>query len=666
MAAITYWVDPVDGDDANDGLSFANAFETHVALIDAIQAAGNGNDYTINLVNTGTHVQTTNASSNQIDNQGLSNFHIRGTDSSGNPALATVAPNSTVTAVTQPFLYIREHASILIEYLNLDGTGRGSGSSCFVYAPENPSTGPLVEVRYCRAIGSELPRTTTTSYLPTFLSSSCRSSHHVHDCYFQGQFGNVLSVYNYSGASYKVYNNVSIDGGAFTSTLSAFTLTFDPQADIPEAYNNTWYMLQETSSVSLAKIVQYSPFSGSVDGVVFKNNVYWVDNLNFSGFFTAGGFVLGQTSGSATFNGTEDVGYNMFYTGPDVATQDIENFENYRGLPWAPGADDLYTGDIRRDNQADTAVFLDPDSTYDWTPEGSSVSLTIARDLRLMIDQSAGEGGTTPGALPAATTDYTVQVNSTRLNLNSGETVTLRAAISNDAEGQDADAVVDVVLPEFLTVVSTTPSTGTWTSSTNKWSLALAAGASATLLFSCTVDSGYGGVSGTFSATVNSDESDPGAGGDTSDDTDSITLSVIYTDVTTPDNPARVPYIDVLPLTQPVVELDMNVSLKTTRNRAQENYVRDDVEDTLWAEARMLRMEVAADATTSINLGGIQRATYLFVESDEPVQLSLAGTSVTFLPQAKAVVLAEGDFEQLAVKNPSSSTAANVLIVVVD
>jgi hypothetical protein len=127
------------------------------------------------------------------------------------------------------------------------------------------------------------------------------------------------------------------------------------------------------------------------------------------------------------------------------------------------------------------------------------------------------------------------------------------------------------------------------------------------------------------------------------------------------------PFLDTLPLQGDIHEMDINLRLATSRNREREQYVRSDVEGKRWAEARVMRVNVATNTAVSINLGGIEQGHYLLVESDSPVLVSVNGTAVgDYIPQAKVVVLIDTKLEQLAVKNASTTAEANVLIAVVD
>lgn len=659
MAAITYWVRADGGgDDTNDGLTYANAFATHNGVaVEIDDAASDNNDYTINFVNDGTH--TWDQSTRQIDGLPNNTYLIRGTDSSGTPALTSVEATAGVNVFTDAFFYIRDNSGITLEYFDFDLTG--AGTTAAIYTRDNSSG--TITVRFCRFIMATFPRTSNFNINPARRATGSGSSLEITGCYFQGASNDVVGLYAANAAAItKVHHNVFIDDTTSSTIARLFSLVFNPISQNPEFYNNTMYANLDTGfSGSWGDFASFNDATGDSGGIVLKNNVFWEDNETDATIGTSGTeFIAGASAGNSTFDGTEDIGYNMFYTGVAVSDNTPGNIANYNGAPWSPGVDDLYTGDVRRDNQADTATFFAPSSTYSWTPTDSAVSLTIAKDLRLIIDTSAGESSSTPGALPLATTDYSVQVSSTKLAANAGEAVTVRVALGNS--GASGDAVVNVTTPTGLSVVSTTPSSGTYTAGV--WSVTIADSAAETLTISALVDSGTEGTDLVVSAAIDA-SSDPGPGGDTSDDSDSVTISVVLPPPE--ESPDLVPFIDALPLKRPVLRLDLNTRFRTVRNRRQENYLRGDIEGVLWSEYRSQRVTIAASTTFEANLSGVLLGEYLVVESDGPVQVSVNGTDdADFLPAAEAVIIGKGQYDRLAIKNPSSTDSVSVLVLVVD
>lgn len=659
MAAITYWVDPVSGDDANTGTSFGASLKTNNGVAAKINAAGNGNDYTVNLVNTGDHPWT--GATTQIDNLTTSTFHIRGTDSSGNPALAKVVCDSTIVAVTQPFLYIREHADMLVEYVETD-TKLAGGSHALVYSRDENDPDVQGEVRYCKFVSASLPNTNTRTFVPVYRGVSNYTDFNWHHCYFEGQ-ANYINSFTDTFGDTKIHHNVIIDTGEHSLFGALCVSSFD--ATGVEIYNNTVF-LKATSGVGLSPvanhIIAHSVPSGTVEGWVVKNNLFWKDVSPACAAVTTGDFIMGSAAGTAVYDGTEDIGYNLFYLGPNVeALGDSANVSNYNGLPFSPGVDDLYTGDVRRNGVTEAVAFNDTSSTYSWTPSGSSVAIEIAYDLRLLIDTDAGEGGSVPGALPAAVTDFTVTATSSRAYPYEEDSVTVTVTVSNS--GQDATGVeVTVSVPTGLTVVTATPSAGTYSSGV--WTVgSLNDAASATLELACTVDTSTAGTTLTTTATLT--DSTPASGVDTGDDTDSVALEVQTRSIEDPDAPSAQPYLDVVPIKTTELLLHYNVALQTKRNRLRRHYVRSDIEGERWREASLRRIEIGTNTTTKLNLGGIERGVFLMLESSTQIDVSVGNQTNLYVP-AKVVVLQRGDFEQVHLRNQSTTVSATVLYGVID
>jgi len=326
------------------------------------------------------------------------------------------------------------------------------------------------------------------------------------------------------------------------------------------------------------------------------------------------------------------------------------------------------------------------------TYTGGTWTVTIAAgateslDLQVSVDPSAvGQvltvTGTvnstntipTPDVIPTADsvvitvqaeTDFTVQATSTRSVAFPTDSLVLRAAIENDAGGFESDAVVNITVPSFLQVVSSTPSAGSFDESTGVWTLTIGAGDSELLTISCLVPVDTDPTSGDFTVTVDA-SSDPPPGGTLADDTDSTTIEILAPDITDPEAPAAAPFLDVLPIQATELLLDMNIAALTKRNRRRRDYVRSDIEEQRWRECSLRCIEIGPDTTTKLNLGGIERGQFAFVESSTQVDVSIGNATDLYIP-ARVVVLQDGDFEQLHIRNNSTTVTATVIYGVTD
>ena len=64
-------------------------------------------------------------------------------------------------------------------------------------------------------------------------------------------------------------------------------------------------------------------------------------------------------------------------------------------------------------------------------------------------------------------------------------------------------------------------------------------------------------------------------------------------------------------------------------------------------------------------VGGIQRGQFLLMESDQIIDIAVGNSTNLFVP-AKVLALSDGDFEQVWIRNNSSTNVANVWLGAVD
>jgi hypothetical protein len=660
VAAITYWVDPVSGSNANDGLSFANALETSDGASDKMIAAGNGNDFTVNLVNTGTHVQTTGVS--QIDGQSGSTFHIRGTDSSGNPAFATVEPDATINLTTEPLFYIRENAGILCEYIKWDTTARAAqaGSMALIY---NRDTGTgTTEFRYCQVINEDvgsLPAGTWYLYYRGFGTGQQVKIHH---CYFQST-KQITLITGLGTILFDIYDNVFISENDAQAPIIASASGNSSQ--VINIYNNTVYALgtNATNSAIGNGVVANTSSSGDAGAWGVYNNVVWLD-IDAAVVALSGteAFIAGQNTSSAALSGGTQ-GYNMFYLGDNASA--LGDFLRYSDKPWDPGVDDLYGGDVYRTNYSATDAFVAPSSTYDWTPDGSALAITLAKDLRLNSDIAAGLAGALPGALPIAFVDPSISaVTYDPTVVVQGDSMSVVFTYTEDAGTGSTGTEVTITVPSKLTdnggiTASGSYSSGVWTLGT------MAAGETTILQLSLSVNQEVSAADTmVVTGEITSHGSGTSLGGTTSDDSASVTFTGKSSTIVDPGSPARVPLIDVLPTVEPRFFLNSNIRLRTRRNRQEESYLRSDEEDVQFSEFRGATINLATNTSLTLNMGGVERASYLLYDADNPVQLSINGG--TFMPSASQMAITKGAITSLKLKNASTSDEAEIFIVVVD
>lgn len=132
-----------------------------------------------------------------------------------------------------------------------------------------------------------------------------------------------------------------------------------------------------------------------------------------------------------------------------------------------------------------------------------------------------------------------------------------------------------------------------------------------------------------------------------------------------PDNPATIPFLDVVPFYADVLQYNLNSRFSTEQNRVRQNYMRSDTELKGFREWATRQIKVDTSTTDQI-ITGLETAELVFLESDEQVQLNAGKIADVFLPDAKVVLLAGGEYSVIKVKNDSATDDANTLITVVD
>jgi hypothetical protein len=262
--------------------------------------------------------------------------------------------------------------------------------------------------------------------------------------------------------------------------------------------------------------------------------------------------------------------------------------------------------------------------------------------------------------------DVTLTVStSDSTDVEQGDTVTVTFTYVEDSAFLGNFGEAEITIPSQMTVDSATPS-GSGTYSSGTWSIGSAFGGSDnTLELVLTVNQEVVDQSFDVSGEATADLNGNPPGGDTSDDTASLTFTgPEELPIDNPDAPARVPFIDTLPTEEPQLFLDTNIRLRTKRNRQQENLLRDDNENVQFYEYRSASVNLATNTSFTLNLGGLDQGSYLMYESDQPIQAAFNGG--TFLPKAEHMAITKGAITSLKLKNPSTSESAKAYVVVVD
>jgi uncharacterized repeat protein (TIGR01451 family) len=656
----TYWVSTLG--DNSDGTTYAKAKTTLAAGVALLTTKGD----ILNVVNDADHTWPIAETDIPAGTTGTSfadyGTLIRGTDVDGNPALATIKSVGANAAR----LFVRVVADtgyIILRNLKFDASDHtGDASSyyaCRLRDTGSPNPGP-VRVEGCILIGGAtgvaaggVRRLFSIHTTPPPAGSEVLQ---IEDCYFQNCNGIVIdagATLDKSIVGCVFYNDVPATAGDlfYSQILAAGTggiLTFS---------NNTIYQ-SITSGGGLAGQITYQVAAGLNAGTVtVQDNLVFLESSAGSPniAFMADG---GPGDGSAT----DTIDYNVLLGGPSVVVGDLHAEGWYHDL-WALSA---VANDQYAYEQAEADIFVDTSTTYAWDALNNSVTLTILKDLRLKEYTTASSVSGVVGALPAGETDYTIEIARDTANPDAGDSVQLVLTLSNSGESA-TDITVSAPIPSGLTYVSHVEASGTYSTSTDIWTVAsLASGASTTLTINVSVDDDQDGNTITVTATITG--SDPAQDPDTSDNTDSTTITVTDADDPLDDTqPAAQPYLDVRPIYGDDLKLDLNVRFSIIKNRINQIYKRRDYEGQIYREFSARRIVLATNTTMELNLGGIQTGEFFVMEATTAVDVSAVKEDTQrYFPGLTALVIGGGDFERIHLKNNSTTLTSSIMTGAVD
>jgi hypothetical protein len=660
----TYWVDGTRADDTGNGLTAATAKKTPKAGYALITAKGD----ILNIINSGTYNMTTAIGDSYVSS-GVAGtnfdtdpgFIIQGTDALGNPAMTAVT--GIVGTTAQYFVTPRSSDFVIIRYFNVDMspcTGTAARGFLTTNSTSASFTAASIRLEYIQYKSGTLGTDVTTNVRLYHGVSTKDGLKEVRYCSIEQPDINTLGFAASSFFWWAVYNCVFIVHNPNAIAGFAIGINFSSANHIMDFHSNTIWAYASGGTGTITSLVAAVTTGANTGSASLYDNVFWFDAEGAGTPITD--IVDGGTVDGTPTAGTR--GTNIFYSGPSVIAADIVSY--YGRYPWDADNDEANTGDVKVDTQADTVLFNDPSSTYAWDPDSRGVDITVPKDLRLIAETTSGQSGGLPGALPAASVDPSIAGTTTDpLIVVVGDKLSTVFTYTEDVGNGSTGTTVSLVFPTTFTLDSTSTASGTY--ATGVWTLGtVASGATAKLTANFTVNADVAGDTLNVVGTITAHGSGIGLGGTTSNDTS----TVVYTGLSVsggpenPDSPSRVPLIDVLPTVEPRFKIASNIRLRTRRNRAEEVYLRHDVEEELFSEYRSAVVSLATNTSLTLNMGGVERAEYIMAEADNAIQISMNGGS--FLPNAKMFALLGGAVSSLKLKNTSTTNAAEVFVVVVD
>jgi uncharacterized repeat protein (TIGR01451 family) len=643
----------------DDGTSYANAWGDIGDAYTWLNASGSKGDI-INIINDGTHTApdaTVTAITKALTGTSWSDpgFTIRG-----------IADDDTETAeqvtfqgqtASQRFMYLRSTVQyVIVRGIKFDMTTVDAGNGATCCRLRDSDSGPvLFEACEFHGFADDSIGTGDRSAIE-FNTTAPADWGIIRYCYFN----NCLAPAEYTGGTTTLktsfhHNVIRFIGNWAAGSTGAVLLAATPvhASNVNEFYNNTIYI---DTSAAIANLWKHAPASGDDGTANIHSNFAWIDTDSAASPPVTNIFD-GSAVSTATYSG--DVGNNVIQFGPNVVEADVPNgiYEE----PWEGATDPLATDEVAYEVAAAT-LFTDLTAAYTWSNVNSTgYNIALSEDFRPLLYTTSGLGGIVPGALPAGETDYTIAVARSTTNPEIGETVVLTLTLSNSGESATG-ITVSAAVPSGLTYSSHVAASGTYSTSTEVWTVAsLASGGSTTLTITVAVDDDQAGNTITFTATVTG--GNPSQDPDTSDNTDSVILSVIDTaDASDPDLPVAQPYLDVRPLRGDDVKLDLNTRFSTIKNRDTKLYQRHDYEGQYFREFSGRRLILATNTTMQLNLGGIQTGEFFMLNATTAIDVSVVKEDTQrYWPSVKTLIVGGGDFEQVYLKNTSTTLTSTVM-----
>lgn len=727
----TWWLS-TSGTDTNSGTNYANAWKTLVyaiAYLDGNMSAGD----TINIVNDGTHVfgVSSNKFVNSIAGTGWDNgnwgFRIRGTDSSGDPAMAEVQISNDNGAHNLWRPQVGSGYFILegLRFTEAAGAAANGSVTVEVCPIGSSAQDPVWWIRNCAfEFGSEGQAPAGARWLIN--DTPGPSGVIISNCYIQNiergigvhtgdlTFEDNVVVQNATGVDYEVTDG-AVDAG-----------------DVCSWQRNTFACIVSNASTQIADTFEIRVGMTSNAGTgTCKDNLIFIgtqgDGSNLTTSPTIGGiFKYAAIDHTFTFN-TSDVDYNAFLTGPNAGGSVSAWYEN----PFATGVAStaVKTNDITATSQLATDVFNDITSAYSWT--AGSYTIDLPYDLRpklVTLLTGASDGGAV-GALEGANSPpvagnvtYTMTAQNT-LSVTAGDGV-----LSNSSD-PDADTLTATVVTSvshgsidsfntttgafeytpnttfagtdqftfkvydgltfsssasaIITVDNSAP-TGQNQSYTTPEGVTLSVTAGSGLLVGASDPDGHtvsvtaigtpshGTISG-YSTTTGAFTYVPD-GFYTGDDsftfqvTDGITTSASYTasvTVTGTEAPSITNVLDTAPFFKPDLRVATEIRYKSVKNRRKFKDLANYTERDLWDESTHRIITLATNTSTQVTLGGVNTAEYLIVETDNDINVSVNDTN-RYWTVSKVVALALTEVSSLYLQNESTTNAAQVILAVAD
>lgn len=651
----TLWVS-TSGNNANDGLSYGQA---KADIAGAISAASQGD--TINVVNDGNHVMVafvatviTFAGTDYDTDPGLL---IQGTDSSGNPAIATAQSSGSNTYWTRidhtaNYITIR---GIRFDYSTQATTTQGNLRPIYFRANTQNIRILDCEFQYTSGIGPGVT-ITNSNELVCFYFTGASSTYpaaelEVSRCVF---INCGIRMPGITDLTHNVHHNVFIADAVFGYNPTHVILgAGDTTGLLHRYYNNTLIHIRYGTNTPPSHITCALDNTAILD--VHSNLLFSECGSGVSGGAT--GMSGSRLQGSAVASQVAAVneGYSVFALGAELtvrrtnwdATNGYGSYqfcEQYRG----GGANDatlLTSTSSVQDDSTYANVFFATGMAWDWMPDIYTHSLPF--DMRPTIGRTSALGGGVVGAvLDPTNLPPIITGNIGTFSVTASETLNVTAGDGPASVSSDPDldtltyGVIDNVTHGVLTFNTTTGAFAYQPVPTY-------AGPDSFTFKACDAL--------TCTTVVTGTSDTPRA---------LIDVTAIPSPPPTPGGDIDYPLVlDSLPFYAPVLKADAVASVRIDRNNTRGHVdFRHYLNDARWNEFTTRLVTLAGASSTTLNLGGVGGSQALMLETDQELSVTVvwnttSGTDSFATDVTECLMLDQVEVSSLVVSNTSSVTA---------
>ena len=397
------------GDDSNSGETYALAKRNFEGTTGALQLLTTKNDILNVVADVDYTWPTTERTLSSTAGTSYTDYGllIRGVDGEAkNPAYATI--KATGADGGRFFLYQRGTSSYwILRNIIFDATDNSADANTYwAMRQQDGGTGTLW-IEYCAMLGGDSgvePAGSRRLYDYGSLLTTMETVH-LDRCYVQNcdrPFDILASP------AWSAYRCLFLYDAPHTNPIFLMTSPANNSAAVYSVINCTIY--DDAVADSMLSVMTLGATSGFNIGTynIYNNLVWRQSTVGLPN--TVYPFITSSAlTPYATFAGT--IGPNVLIHGPDVDATQLFPAGLYEKI-WDANQDDAtdpdhWASDTVAYGIADTAMFNDPTSTYDWEmPNGTT--LTILKDLRPIMYGESGLYGDTPGALPLVTPSISI------------------------------------------------------------------------------------------------------------------------------------------------------------------------------------------------------------------------------------------------------------------